>query len=140
MSLDCTSHHTSFPVRDLDKSKYFYEKVLGLTEVFRPDIFGFPGAWYQAGAGQVHLLEVPEADDVGSPPPVCDPRARHAAFAVADYQSTVDFLKEEGLEVFETNVEYGQCWVQDPDGYVIEFIVPNSDAVAEPPPSETVGA
>ncbi len=131
MSLNCIAHHTSFPVSNLATSRRFYEDILGLSEIPRPDIFGFPGAWYQAGSGQVHLLEVPVSDDVGSPPPVCDPRARHAAFAVANYHSTVDFLKKKGLEVFETNEEYGQCWVQDPDGYVIEFIVAAPSAAGE---------
>jgi catechol 2,3-dioxygenase-like lactoylglutathione lyase family enzyme len=123
MSLDCSAHHTSFPVRDLARSRKFYEEVLGLKEIERPDIFGMGGVWYEAGPGQVHLIEVDADAKVGTPPPVCDPRARHAAFAVDDYQSTVDFLKSAELEVFETNEEYGQCWVQDPDGHVIELIV-----------------
>ena len=123
MTLDCTAHHTSFPVSDIARSREFYANTLGLTEIERPDIFGIAGAWFDAGPCQVHLIEVPEDADVGSPPPVCDPRARHAAFAVDDYRSTVEFLKSRGLEVFETSEDFGQCWVADPDGHVIELIV-----------------
>ena len=123
MSLDCSAHHTSFPVRDLERSREFYADVLGLTEIERPDIFGLAGAWFDAGPCQVHLIEVPPDADLGTPPPVCDPRARHAAFAVDDYQTTVDFLTSRGLEVFTTSADDGQCWVQDPDGHVLELIV-----------------
>ncbi len=124
MSLDCAAHHMSFPVADLERSRAFYEGVLGLVEIERPDIFGVDGAWFRAGPGEVHLIVAPADADLGSPPPVCDPRARHAAFAVADYEETVAHLEAAGLEVFRTNAEMGQCWVQDPDGHVIEFIVP----------------
>lgn len=123
MSLHCSAHHTSFPVRDLERSRGFYADVLGLVEIERPDIFGLNGAWFDAGGYQVHLIEVPPDVDLGSPPPVVDPRARHAAFAVDEYQATVDFLMSCGLEVFTTSAENGQCWVQDPDGHVIELIV-----------------
>ena len=123
MNLNCSAHHTSFPVRDLDRSREFYANVLGLAEIERPDIFGLAGAWFDAGPCEVHLIEVPPDADIGSPPPVCDPRARHAAFAVDDYQATVDFLTSRGLEVFTTSADFGQCWVQDPDGHVIELIV-----------------
>lgn len=130
MSLDCSAHHTSFPVRDLERSREFYADVLGLVEIERPDIFGLAGAWFDAGPCQVHLIEVPPDADLGSPPPVCDPRARHAAFAVDDYQTTVDFLVSRGLEVFTTSADFGQCWVQDPDGHVIELIVAPQHQVA----------
>ena len=29
-----------------------------------------------------------------------------------------------GLEVLETSVEIGRLWVQDPDGHILEVIVP----------------
>ena len=123
MSLDCAAHHMSFPVRNLERSREFYADVLGLAEIERPDIFGLGGAWFDAGPCQVHLVEVPHDADLGSPPPVCDPRARHAAFAVDDYQKTVEILAGRGFAVFTTSAEFGQCWVQDPDGHVIELIV-----------------
>ena len=83
----------------------------------------FPGAWYQAGPCEVHLIQYPESMDVGSPPPTLNPMARHAAFAIADYAATVAALKTHGIEVLETNAEVGQMWVRDPDGHIIELIV-----------------
>ncbi len=123
MSLTLTgAHHMSFPVRDLQRSREFYEGVLGLRQKPRPD-FGFPGVWYQAGPCEVHLIQAPEGVDVGAPPESLNPMGRHAAFGIADYESALAHLRERGLEVLETSRESGQMWVKDPDGHVIELIV-----------------
>ncbi len=116
-------NHISFAVRDLDASLHFYRDILGLEDLPRPD-FGVPGAWLGAGNSQVHLIGVPDGADTGSPPLSLSPMACHQAFGVEDYQKTIDHLKANGLEVMETSVEQGQLWVKDPDGYIIEFIVP----------------
>jgi glyoxylase I family protein len=122
VSITITAHHTSFPIRNLERSRTFYEDVLGLKEIPRPDL-GFRGAWYAAGPFEVHLIEVPEGVDVGESPPSLNPLARHAAFSVTDYAATVEHLKSHGLEVLETGAEIGQMWVRDPDGHIIELIV-----------------
>jgi glyoxylase I family protein len=125
MRIALRAHHMSFPVRDIARSRRFYEGVLGLVEKPRPPalVAMFPGAWYQAGACEVHLLQHPETMDVGPPPPTLNPMARHAAFAIADYAETLAALKANGLEVFETSPDVGQMWVRDPDGHIIELIV-----------------
>ena len=115
-------NHISFAVRDLDASLHFYRDILGLEDIPRPNM-GIPGAWLGAGNSQVHLIGIPDGADVGTPPNSLSPLACHQAFAVEDYQKTVDHLKANGLEVMETNSERGQMWVKDPDGYIIEFIV-----------------
>lgn len=112
--------HVSFAVRDLARSLRFYRDLLGLEPIPRPD-FGFPGAWFAAGEAQVHLIEVTPETNVGSPSPVLTPIANHTAFAVADHAATVERLRAHGLEVIDGGA-MGQCWVQDPDGNVIEFI------------------
>lgn len=123
MAITVRAHHTSFPVKDVERSRRFYEDVLGLQEKPRPASLTFPGAWYQAGACEVHLIQVPSGVDVGTPSPTLNPFARHEAFAVADYAATLALLKSHGLEVFETSPEIGQMWVRDPDGHIIELIV-----------------
>ncbi len=115
-------NHISFAVRDLDASLHFYRDILGLEDIPRPNM-GISGAWLGAGNSQVHLIGIPDGADVGAPPKSLSPLACHQAFAVEDYQKTVDHLKANGLEVMETNSERGQMWVKDPDGYIIEFIV-----------------
>jgi catechol 2,3-dioxygenase-like lactoylglutathione lyase family enzyme len=114
-------NHVSFAVRDLEASRAFYEGILGLEPVPRPDI-GLPGVWLRAGSTEVHLIALPEAVDAGRPPAKLSPLANHTAFAIEDYDATVALFRERGAEVFETSRDNGQLWVHDPDGNVIEFI------------------
>jgi glyoxylase I family protein len=116
-------HHISLSVSDLERSRHFYEQVLGLQEIPRPD-FGFPGAWYRAGDAEVHLIAAPAGVDVGRRPEKLTPLANHSAFRVDDYAETLASLKAQGIEVLETDAEGGQMWIADPDGNVIELIVP----------------
>ncbi len=115
-------NHISFAVRDLERARGFYEGVLGLESIDRPD-FGIPGRWYQAGDTQVHLIGVPEGVDTGSPPPNLTPLANHQAFAIEDYRTVLAELQRHGVEVMETTPENGQLFVRDPDGNMLEFVV-----------------
>lgn len=117
------SHHVSFSVVDLDASKHFYGSVLGLAEIARPAM-GLGGAWYRAGETELHLIVRPDGVDAGTPPAKLTPVADHAAFQIDDYDAAVAHLRAAGLDVLETNRQIGQLWVRDPDGHVIEFIVP----------------
>jgi glyoxylase I family protein len=116
-------HHISFAVRDLDRSRKFYEGVLGLRTIPRPEL-GLAGVWYAAGEAEVHLIAAPAGVDTGSPPQKLSPLANHQAFAVDDYAATLAALHARGLEVLETSPQLGQLWVADPDGNVIELIAP----------------
>ena len=44
-------HHAALRVADFERSRAFYEELLGMSTVPRPDL-GFPGAWYGLGDGQ----------------------------------------------------------------------------------------
>ena len=114
-------HHISFAVRDLAKSRAFYEGVLGLEPIERPD-FGLPGTWYRSGQAEVHLIEAPEGVDTGRPPDKLSPIANHQAFGIEDYAAAAARLREHGLEVIETGPERGQMWVADPDGIPVQAV------------------
>lgn len=116
-------HHLSFSVRDLERSRRFYEGLLGLEPIPRPEL-GVPGAWYRAGAAEVHLIQAPEGVEIGTPPPRTTPLADHSAFAIDDYAGTLALLRERGVPVVATSPEAGQMWIADPDGHVIELIEP----------------
>ena len=119
------THHVSFSVAELARSKAFYGGVLGLAEIPRPAL-GIAGAWYRAGDTELHLIVRPEGADVGAAPARVTPIADHAAFAIDDYDTAVAHLRGAGLAVLETSRALGQLWVSDPDGHVIELIVPRS--------------
>lgn len=123
MAIKISAHHMSFPVSDLDRSRAFYEGVLGLESIPRPDMGALRGIWYGAGECEVHLIETPAGADVGSAPPKLNPMARHAAFSVSDYEETLTHLQSHDLEIVESR-RAGQMWVCDPDGHIIELIVP----------------
>lgn len=138
-------HHISLPVRDLETSKRFYGEVLGLREskVPRP-AFGFPGAWYQAGASQLHLIvRAPggTAEDADRPPPTyrtdkgIDSRDVHFALRVNSFSGALEHLKGRGygedakgnhqIQVNRPSRRPGagfpQIYILDPDGHVIEI-------------------
>ena len=115
-------HHLSFTVTDLERSRAFYEGVMGLETIPRPDI-GIGGIWYSAGNAEIHLIEVPGDD---KPQTKLTPRANHSAFAIDDYQRVLEQLKRLGIETLETSPERGQMWIRDPDGNVLELIAPRT--------------
>ena len=126
-NLNLRAHHMSFPVTDLAKSVAFYRDVLGLTPIDRPTP-RMDGAWFQAGPCEVHLIKTEAGDDVGAAPRSLNSAARHAAFAVDNYEMTVSHLKAAGLEVRETDPARGQLWIRDPDGHILELICRQKDA------------
>ncbi len=115
------AHHVSFTVDDLERSKRFYEDVLELEPLPRPD-FGIAGFWYRAGNVQLHLIARPAAADPGPPAKAFSPIANHMAFGIDDYPETLSLLRARGVEVLETRPGVGpQMFIRDPDGNVIEL-------------------
>lgn len=119
------AHHVSLDVRDVEVSRRFYGGMLGLPEIARPDI-GLPGAWYQAGAVQLHLIQVPAGVDVGQPAKAPTPLAHHLAFEIDDCEAVQAELEAAGHHVIALGRRTGQLFVADPDGNMIEFIHPPS--------------
>jgi glyoxylase I family protein len=117
------AHHHSLCVTDVERAREFYGELLGLPEIERPD-FGFPGAWFQAGEIQLHLIQAPEGVDVGSRPRQLTPLAGHLAFEIADFDACEAHLRASGIEILSLGARVGQMFVQDPDGNVVELIRP----------------
>ena len=108
-------HHAALRVRDLEGSRRFYEEIVGLKTIPRPD-FGFPGVWYGLGGNQLHLMAPQRA--AGD----LDPTNPHLAIEVDDFDETKRFLSEKGIPFLEmAGVSGRQLWIKDPDGYLIEL-------------------
>jgi catechol 2,3-dioxygenase-like lactoylglutathione lyase family enzyme len=121
MSLLGGVHHVSLNVDDAEVAGRFYEDVLGLTRIERPD-FGFPGVWLSAGAVQVHLIEV-----IGH----AAPEGQHFAFRVDDVDAVQARLVELGVDAstpFSTPGAGRQSFLHDPAGNLIELNQPESPA------------
>jgi glyoxylase I family protein len=124
-------HHVSLPVTDLEASKRFYREVIGLHEIERPP-FDFPGAWFQLGGNQLHLI-VDENATLRTGKPL-DARDIHFAVRVSSYRQAVAFLQSRGYA--EDQPETGsmrmklspratagfpQIYILDPDRNVVEI-------------------
>jgi glyoxylase I family protein len=113
-------HHAGFLVTDIDRAANFYETVLGLENLPRPD-FGFPGRWYDLKNGnQLHLMSLETMPDHSTQRPTFD---RHIALEVPDINLTAAQLSEMGVE-FATGSGRGgaaQIFLRDPDGNMIEL-------------------
>ncbi|MBN9654797.1 VOC family protein [Halobacillus sp. GSS1] len=116
-------HHVSLLVSDIEKAKHFYGNVLCFDESpDRPD-FGFPGAWYQLGSTQIHLIVHKEGRTFRGTTAI-DSRDGHFAVRVKDMEAFILRLKENGVEMLnkpENKTEWHQVYISDPDGNIIEF-------------------
>ena len=109
--------HAGLRISDLDKAKSFYEGVLNLKPIPRPN-FGFGGAWYGLGNNAIHLIC---SENHGRK---IDPLGPHLAIEVEDFGATLAKIKELGIEYLEGPSGMGagrQLWILDPDGNTIEL-------------------
>lgn len=118
--------HVSLLVSDTRRALAFYQGVLGLAlDPNRPEL-GFPGAWLQVGARQIHLLELPSPN----PDPVADRRRqaghvgrdRHVALAVTSLESLERALDRAGVDYTRSRSGRRALFCRDPDGNGLEFI------------------
>jgi catechol 2,3-dioxygenase-like lactoylglutathione lyase family enzyme len=113
--------HFSLPVTDLDRSRKFYEGVLGLKVVEQSPrmVFLKTGEDFLILAKGNDLMKY----DTSKTTPV------HHAFKVKpeEFQSSIDDLRKNGVEVFNieernTGVFWGpQAYFLDPDGNKLEI-------------------
>ena len=120
--------HCALVVGDLERSKRFYGDVLGLEEIPRPSSFAFAGAWFRAGADEVHLIvESDTTMRAGASAPGSALEfglVTHLAFEVDSLADTLVRLRDRGVEVGGGPMARGdgvdQAFVRDPDGYIVE--------------------
>jgi glyoxylase I family protein len=112
-------HHAGFMVTNIERSVGFYEGVLGLKTLPRPDL-GFPGRWYDLGNGQqLHLMQTDtmpgNTGEYGFD--------AHIALSVPDTEAARRELEAHGIEYRFGNGRAGnvQIFVRDPDGNMIEL-------------------
>ncbi len=113
-------HHVSLLVADTGRALAFYKDILGLEMASRPDL-GFPGAWLQVGAQQIHLLELTNPDPVAGRPEHGG-RDRHVAFAVDDLAALNQRLDTAGIPYTRSRSGRPAIFCRDPDGNAVELV------------------
>ena len=113
--------HVSFIVADIAQALDFYHGVLGLEiNAARPDL-GYPGAWLQIQAQQIHLLQLPNPDPVEGRP-LHGGRDRHVALGISDLESLSAKLADAGIHYTLSRSGRRALFCRDPDGNALEFI------------------
>lgn len=122
-----TMDHITLVVSDLERSRAFYEDLLGMANVTRP-AFPFPGFWFQIGGQQIHMnVAGPEAGPAGLPPfeGELPSRGFHFAFEVDSCDDAAESLKSQGVEIVTGPRSRPdgarQLYIYDPDGYLVEL-------------------
>lgn len=113
--------HAGLLVSDLAVSQVFYERVLGLTRMPRPDL-PYPGVWYALNDyQQLHLMQLPNPDQNAIRPPHGG-RDRHIALGVTSIEGFQSRL--ELAHVVYTRSRSGRpaLFCRDPDGNTLELI------------------
>jgi glyoxylase I family protein len=115
-------HHATFLTSDLDKSRQFYEGVLGLSVSNKRPQMSFEGVWYEiTPTQQIHLMLLanPEA---GLQRPVHGGRDRHIALIVSDMVLLVEQLSAAGVAYTQSQSGRRALFCRDPDGNALEFM------------------
>ncbi|NET85755.1 MAG: glyoxalase [Moorea sp. SIO1F2] len=110
--------HVAVLVSDLEKAEDFYGKIMGLSKVERE--LRFPGAWYQVGQFQIHLMVNPNAK-VDLKNPEKWGRNPHIAFSVVNLDEAKECLQAHGYPIQLSSSGRAALFTQDPDGNIIEI-------------------
>jgi catechol 2,3-dioxygenase-like lactoylglutathione lyase family enzyme len=118
-------NHIAVKVSDVEKSREFYEKIVGLKTLLRPKT-NIPGEWYGLGDGALHLTGGGKRG-IG-----IDPTDPHVAIEVDNIDDTKRTLgvfyldapvlmARMNLSPEQIKVAGMQVWVADPEGNVLEL-------------------
>jgi catechol 2,3-dioxygenase-like lactoylglutathione lyase family enzyme len=111
--------HVAIVVKDIQRAIAFYTNVLGLQQVDRQ--LKYPGAWYQIGDFQIHLIEDPNYHPSQPIDLTVSTRNPHFALEIKDLAATQAQLLAANCPIKMSNSGRTALFTQDPDGNVIEL-------------------
>lgn len=131
--------HVAVKTNDLAATVAFYTRVIGLTEVRRPD-FGYPGAWLgvplPGGAAILHVYAGGPALGSDGRAPLGTGAIDHVSLACRGYHRFIARFRAEGLDWREFLVPGTSLWqlfVHDPSGLQLELTFDGASEEGPPP-------
>jgi len=110
--------HTAILVSDLEKAEHFYGEILQLSKIERT--LKYPGAWYQVGDYQIHLMADPAAKTKLTNAAKWG-RNPHFALSVTDLNQAIARLTQHNCPLQMSASGRAALFVRDPDGNIIEL-------------------
>ena len=110
--------HTAILVSDIAQAEHFYSNVLGLSKVDRS--LKYPGAWYQIGEFQIHLIVAPSVPSAPQNPEKWG-RNPHIALAITDLNAAKNQLIAHNCPIQMSASGRTALFTQDPDNNIIEL-------------------
>lgn len=113
--------HVSIIVKDADASLAFYQQLLGLALIDRPDL-GFPGYWLDLGSGQtLHIMQL-DNPIAAIDRPEHGGRDYHFALRVDHFDVFVTKLDQMKLPYSLSQSGRQALFTKDLDGNVLELL------------------
>lgn len=122
MAISGLDHFTINTV-DLSATERFYEDVIGMTKVPRPDL-GFPGAWLGACEGGAPIVHIMAMEGWAPAYESGRDRVDHLALHGQDFDKVLERIKAFDLPwVGNVIADFGlwQLMVYDPNGVLVEL-------------------
>ena len=113
--------HASVISSDLQKTKAFYEDLLGLQPSGSRPPMSFDGVWYDIGEQKLHILCVTNPE-TGVVRPVHGGRDRHIALGISDLTELQQRLQRAGVTFTLSSSGRAALFCRDPDDNTLEFI------------------
>lgn len=110
--------HTAVLVSDLEQAEHFYSNILRLSKVERT--LKYPGAWYQVGDFQIHLIVAPTTPTEPQNPEKWG-RNPHIALSVTDLNTAKNQLIAHNCPIQTSASGRAALFTQDPDNNIIEL-------------------
>lgn len=120
-------HHQLLVVNDVDKTRDFYGRILGLTEIKRPNT-NRPGLWFGCLSNELHISVRPDIikgrpSGLSLQPGEREGReGRHLAFSMdGSLDEVAELLEREGIPYVRGTAGLPQIFCEDPAGNLVEL-------------------
>ena len=106
--------HICVPLERLEEARQFYTEIIGLELIYRPNVFGAEGYWFDIAGAQLHIGVEPAL-----------PRSiRHTALEITDVMAARAHLEKNGVETTDEPIIPGRIRFAffDPFGNRMELL------------------